>query len=101
MTSFINVTDKSLSKQIKCASDLLISKEWKVSFELWPSGYPNTTASILHLTTSKNGSRWASFGSRSPAIFFHKSKGLLVQTNIDDNPHWGGYIKEAKIPLNR
>ena len=72
-----------------------------MSFELWPSAYPNITASILHVTTTKNGSRWASYGSRSPAIFFHKSKGLLVQTNIDDNPYWGGYIKEAKIPLNR
>jgi len=76
------------------------NKEWKVSFELWPIGFPNKTASIVHLTTSKGGSRWASYGSRSPAIFFHKSKGLLVQTTIDDNPNWGGYIQEAKIPLN-
>ena len=102
----MNVKDKSLSKQVKVSTwsadnFLLLWKEWKVSFELWPSGYPNMTASILHLTTTKNGSRWASYGSRSPAIFFHKSKGLLVQTNIDENPYWGGYFKEAKIPLNR
>ena len=72
-----------------------------MSFEVWPNAFPNSTASILHLTTSKDGSRWAAYGSRTPAIFFHKSKGLLVQTTIDDNPYWGGYIKEAKIPLKR
>ena len=79
----------------------LLQKEWKVSFELWPIAFPNNTGSILHLTTSKEGSRWASYGSRSPAIFFHKSKGLLVQTSIDDSLNWGGYIQEAKLPLNR
>ena len=93
---FLIVTDKAQTE-----ITFLLHKEWKLSFELWPSAFPNKTASIVHLTTSKGGSRWASYGSRSPAIFFHKSKGLLVQATIDDNLNWGGYIQEAKIPLNR
>ena len=97
----VTIDNFFLTDKAQTEFTFLLHKEWKVSFELWPIGFPNKTASIVHLTTSKEGSRWASCGSRSPAIFFHKSKGLLVQATIDDNLNWGGYIQEAKIPLNR
>ena len=71
-------------------------KEWKLSFELWLTSQPTHTSSIVHLTTSSGREgRGPKHGSRTPALFLHRSGALLVQTTIDDNSKWGGRIEEA------
>ena len=71
-------------------------KEWKLSFDLWLTSEPRNTSSIVHLTTSSGREgRGPKHGSRTPALFLHRSGALLVQTTIDDNSKWGGRIEEA------
>ena len=62
-----------------------MSKEWKVTFEVNPTHYSwNGWKSILHLTIGGKGvGSNAKVGDRIPAIWFHKTRGVLVSSALD------------------
>ena len=58
-----------------------LTTEWRLSFEVNPTDFKyNGYASLLHLTIGGNRGR---VGDRSPAIWLHKSRGVLVSSAID------------------
>ena len=60
-----------------------ITKEWRVGFDVYPKSFSAKYASVLHLTIGGKGSGSGSrVGDRIPAIWFHKTKGVLVSTAL-------------------
>ena len=60
-----------------------ITKEWRVGFDVLPTSFSTRYASVLHLTIGGKGSGSGSrVGDRIPAIWFHKTKGVLVSTAL-------------------
>ena len=76
-----------------------MTKEWRVTFDINPTDYNfNDFASVLHLTIGGKGvgSR-AKVGDRNPAIWFHKTKGVLVSTALDGKASYSKYF--YNLPL--
>ena len=68
-----------------------LTKEWKVSFEVNPTDYKYTGyASLLHLSIGGNRGQ---VGDRSPAIWLHKTRGVLVSSAIDGKVAYSKTIK--------
>ena len=72
-----------------------LTKEWKVTFDVNPTDYSFTGgASVLHLTIGGRGAgSSAKVGDRIPAIWFHKTKGVLVSTALDGRVSFSKYFK--------
>ena len=55
-----------------------MTKEWKVAFDINPTDYSVAgMTNLLHLT---QGGNKAQVGDRIPAIWFHKTQGVIVST---------------------
>ena len=68
-----------------------LTKEWKVSFEVNPTNYKYTGyASLLHMTIGGNRGQ---VGDRSPAIWLHKTRGVLVSSAIDGKMAYSKTVK--------
>ena len=75
-----------------------ITKEWRVGFDVYPTSYSARYASVLHLTIGGKGSGSGSrVGDRIPAIWFHKTKGILVSTALNGKVSYNKFIKP--LPL--
>ena len=65
-----------------------LGKQWRVSLEVFPENFDrkgpeSALASILHMAT---GERLGRFGKSIPAIWIHRSKGVLVSTALGKQP---------------
>ena len=68
-----------------------LTTEWRVSFEVNPTDYKYTGyASLLHMTIGGNRGQ---VGDRSPAIWLHKTRGVLVASTIDGKVSYGKTVK--------
>ena len=68
-----------------------MTKEWKITFEVKPTDYSvSGYASVLHATIGGRGGR---IGDRIPAIWFHKTKGVLVATALDGKASYSEHFK--------
>ena len=76
-----------------------ITKEWRVTFEVNPTDYSfRSYASILHLTIGGKGvGSSANVGDRNPAIWFHKTRGVLVSSAQDGKASYSKFFKP--LPL--
>ena len=90
-------TAYSMDRSHEIAKDALLTtlpkltKEWKVSFEVNPTDYKYTGyASLLHLTIGGNRGQ---VGDRSPAIWLHKTRGVLVSSAIDGKVAYSKTVK--------
>ena len=72
-----------------------MTKDWKVTFEVNPTDYNlGSLTSVLHLSIGGKGSgSSAKVGDRIPAIWFHKTKGVLVSTALDGKAAYSKYFK--------
>ena len=72
-----------------------MTKEWKVTFDVNPTDYRSkSSASVLHLTIGGKGTgSSAKVGDRIPAIWFHKTKGVLVSTALDGKASYNKFVK--------
>ena len=59
-----------------------LSKEWRVSFEVKPSLYKAQKSSVFHMTV---GGREAKPGYQTPAVWFHKTEGILIAAYVNGN----------------
>ena len=64
-----------------------LGKEWRLSFEIWPTKYHNGDATLIHLTTA-NKSSYERHGDRIPLIFFSKKKEVYVASSINEDPNY-------------
>ena len=65
-----------------------LGKQWRVSLEVFPDNFnrrgpASALSSILHMVTEE---RLGWFGKRIPAIWVHRSKGVLVSTALGKKP---------------
>ena len=98
-------TTFSLESEHQIVRDTLLTtlpnmtKEWKVSFDVSPIDYSFASyASILHLTIGGKGvGSSAKVGDRTPAIWFHKTKGVLVSTALGGKASYSKFFKP--LPL--
>ena len=68
-----------------------MTKEWKVAFDINPTDYSVAgMTNLLHLT---QGGNKAQVGDRIPAIWFHKSQGVIVSTAMDGKAAYSRKIK--------
>ena len=72
-----------------------MSKEWKVKFELNPLDYSvSGYASVLHMTIGGKGiGSSAQVGDRTPAIWFHKTRGVRVSSAKDGKESYSKFFK--------
>ena len=59
-----------------------LNKEWRVSFEVKPSLYKAQNSSVFHMTV---GGREAKPGYQTPAVWFHKTEGILIAAYVNGN----------------
>ena len=82
--SWIKVFASSKTQQLKKRKLLTriakLNKEWRVSFEVKPTAFKAKVSSVLHLTAGGKGSKP---GYQTPAVWFHKTKGILVAAFVN------------------
>lgn len=57
-----------------------LSQEWRLSFQFKPNNYTSGWANLLQVTI---GGKKEKYGDRTPAIFFHKDRGMLVASAVN------------------
>ena len=67
----------------------LLKKEWKVSFDFKANNFVGLSQ-LLHMTVDGKGDK---YGDRTPAIWTHPSKGVLVSSAVRGNPRFSRYFK--------
>ena len=95
----------SLESEHQIVQDTLLTtlpnmtKEWRVTFEVNPTDYSfRSYASVLHLTIGGKGvGSSANVGDRTPAIWFHKTRGVLVSSAQDGKASYSKFFKP--LPL--
>merc|ERR1711962_970638 len=62
-----------------------LTKEWKVSLEVNPTDYSfGSYANVLHMTIGGKGlGSGAKVGDRTPAIWIHKSRGVMISSALN------------------
>ena len=81
----------SLNREHELSKDNLVTtlpkltKEWKVSFDLNPTGStPSAYSNVLHMTTGGKGlGSSAKVGDRTPCIWVHKTHGVVVSSALN------------------
>ena len=73
-----------------------MTKEWKVSLEVNPTDYTFTSyANVLHLTIGGKGlGSSANVGDRIPAIWIHKTRGVMISSALNGK---AAYTKTYKV----
>ena len=76
-----------------------MTKEWKVTFEINPTDYSfRGYASVLHMTMGGRGvGSSAEVGDRTPAIWFHKTRGVMVSSALDGKASYNKFFRP--LPL--
>merc|ERR1711962_1350531 len=72
-----------------------LTKEWKVSLEVNPTDYSfGSYANVLHMTIGGKGlGSGAKVGDRTPAIWIHKSRGVMISSALSGKVAYTKSIK--------
>ena len=90
-TAYSIAGEQEIMKNSRLITLPQLTKEWKVSFEVNPTDYKYTGyASLLHMTIGGNRDQ---VGDRSPAIWLHKTQGVLVSSTIDGRVSYSKKVK--------
>ena len=98
-TAFFLKSERQIVQNTLLTTIANMTKEWKVTFDVFPIDYRfRSYASVLHSTIGGKGSgSSAAVGDRIPAIWFHRTKGVLVSTALDGRPSYNKFFKS--LPL--
>ena len=90
-TAYSMTGEQEIAKDNRLITLPQLTKQWKVSFEVKPTDYKYTSyASLLHMTIGGNRGQ---VGDRSPAIWLHKTRGVLVSSAIDGKVAYSKTVK--------
>ena len=90
-TAYSMAGEQEIAKDNRLITLPQLTKQWKVSFEVKPTDYKYTSyASLLHMTIGGNRGQ---VGDRSPAIWLHKTRGVLVSSAIDRKVAYSKTVK--------
>ena len=91
--------EHTLSKGFLLETIPKLPKGWKVSFEVKPTDYKyKSYASVLHLTI---GGKSGKIGDRTPAIWFHKTRGVLISTAMDGKATYSKQYRKHLPPTGK
>ena len=98
-TAFSLDGEHKLAKNSQLTTLAKLTKEWKVSFEVNPTDYSfRGYASVLHMTMGGRGAgSSAEVGDRTPAIWFHKTRGVMVSSALDGKASYSKFFRP--LPL--
>ena len=96
-TIFSSPAEQELSKNNLLTTITKLGKEWRVSVEVNPRSYEwRGYASVLHLTTGGSGSgSCARAGDRTPALWVHPMRGVLVSTALNGKPSFSRNVRNT------
>ena len=97
-TIFSSPAEQELSKNNLLTTITRLGKEWRVSVEVKPRSYNEwrSYASVLHFTTGGSGSgSCARVGDRTPALWLHPTRGVLVSTALNGKPSFSRNVRNA------
>ena len=96
-TAYNLKSEHAISKNKLLATIPKLPNEWRLSFEVNPTDYSASSfASVLHMTIGGKGGKIV--GERTPAIWFHKTKGILVSTAFGGKAAYSKYFKPLPTP---
>ena len=96
-TAYNLKSEHVISKDKLLATIPKLPNEWRLTFEVNPTDYSASSfASVLHMTIGGKGGKIV--GERTPAIWFHKSKGILVSTAFGGKASYNKYFKPLPTP---
>ena len=95
-TAFSRTREHELSQNRLLTTLPRMTKEWKVSLEVNPTDYTFTGyANVLHLTIGGKGlGSSAKEGDRIPAIWIHKTRGVMISSALNRK---ASYTKTFKM----
>ena len=97
-TAFSLQEEHQISRNTLLTTLPLLAKEWRVSFDFKANNF-NGLAQVLHLTAGGKGSGSGSkYGDRTPAIWTHSSRGLLVSSAVGGKYSYAKYFKPLPPP---
>ena len=97
-TSFFRLSQHLLAKDNLLTVLPSLTKEWRVTFEFYPTSYDyQGYAQILQITT---GGKIGQIGDRTPALWIHNTRGVYVATTLGGRASVGKSFKTKKPPLN-
>ena len=84
-TAFSLTGERELTKDKLLTTLPTLTKEWRVSLEVKPTDYDySSTANVLHMTIGGKGLGASSkVGDRSPVIWIHKTKGVMISSTLN------------------
>ena len=92
-TAYYLKAEHKITRNNLLATIPLLKKEWKVSFDFKGNSFKGLQQ-ILHMTVGGKGAgRKAKHGDRTPAIWTHSSKGLLISSSVGGKPSFSKYLK--------
>ena len=94
-TAFSHTREHELSQNQLLTTLPKMTKEWKVSFDVNPTNFRYSGfASVIHFTIGGKGlGSSAKVGDRNPAIWFHKTRGVLVSSALDGHAAFSKFFK--------
>ena len=95
-SAFSRTKEHELSQSRLLTTLPRMTKEWKVSLEVNPTDYTFTSyANVLHLTIGGKGlGSSANVGDRIPAIWIHKTRGVMISSALNGK---ASYTKTYKM----
>ena len=82
MKVFTSSKEQRLKRRQLLTKIAKLNKEWRVSFEVKPTICKTQQCSVFHMTV---GGRGARPGHQTPAVWFHKTEGILVAGYVNGN----------------
>ena len=95
-TAYSREQEHSIKRNNLIATIPKMTKKWRVSFEVKPRNYNyDSFSSVLHLTIGNKGGR---IGDRTPAIWLHKTRGVIISSAMDGKSSFIKAFKPAPPP---
>ena len=93
--SFSLPNEHLLAKNALLSTLPTLDKEWRLTFEINPTSYNyRSYAQIIQLTI---GGKSSAVGDRTPSLWFHRTRGVYLATNLDGKASAGKFFRN-KLP---
>ena len=97
-TEYSVVEEQQIQRNQLLTTIPILKKEWKLSFEFKANSFKGLTQ-IFHMTSGGKGAgSGAKYGDRTPAIWAHASKGLLISSAVGGKFSYSKFFKPLPAP---
>ena len=97
--SFSLPNEHLLAKNALLSTLPTLDKEWRLTFEINPTSYNyRSYAQIIQLTI---GGKSSAVGDRTPSLWFHRTRGVYLATNLDGKVSVGKFFRNKLPPIGQ